>query len=606
MNAHSGAHPAAMHRSRLCAAAVLLTIAFAALGWRLFAIQVIDHRRWLESAKAMRRSTEPILAYRGDIHLADGVILARDIVDYEIGIDPKFIPPDKLPRVVTLACDAMGKSPEYRRERLFAALDKKERGGAYAPLGRGVSEAVVEEIRTAVNRILGSDGVRGFRAEPQARRTYPRGPFAGSITGVTDAAGQGIEGIECSMEEWLSRKNGFRELVRDAAQKTKIYQVGGVHVAPVGGQDVYLTIDSRTQAIVEEELERGIRRKRAESGLFVLMDAHTGDILAMASYPSYDPDRFADYPEAERKKRRANRVVENLYEPGSVIKPFYFAYALEKGIIRPEDLVSRIVPPEVKWDGGSTAFFGRRPVTDVHEHPGMTFEEALVHSSNIAMALLGLQLGRPRIVEVYDAFGLCRPTGIRLPAEARGKYTSQSEWRNLYSTVSVSFGYELMVSPLQLVTAFAAVVNGGYLLEPRIVDRIVRDGVVETLPSRKIIGRPISEATSMRMRGFLKRVVEEGTARYLAIKGFEFGGKTGTADMARGGYTKKDYLASFEAFAPFENPRVVALCMLEKPREGSYYGGVAAGPIVVEVFRRLFHVNEEMVLTKLNRLAGRE
>ena len=606
MSARSVSHPSAVHRRRLFAAAVLLTIGFAVLGWRLFAIQVIDHNRWLESAKAMRRSTEAILAYRGDIHLSDGVLLARDVVDYEIGIDPRFIPPDKLPRVVTLACDAMGKPPEYRRERLFAALDKKERGGAYAPLGRGVSEVVVEEIRTAVNRILGSDGSRGFRAEPQARRTYPRGPFAGSITGVTDASGQGIEGVECSMEEWLSRKNGFRELVRDAAQKTKIYQVGGVHVAPVGGQDVYLTIDSRTQAIVEEELEKGIRRKRAESGLFVLMDAHSGNILAMASYPSYDPERFGDYPEAERKKRRANRVVENLYEPGSVIKPFSFAYALEKGIIRTEDAVGRIVPAEVKWDGGKTAFFGRRPVTDVHEHPGMTFEDALVHSSNIAMALLGLQLGRSRIVEVFDSFGLCRPTGIRLPAEARGKYTSQSEWRALYSTVSVSFGYELMVSPIQLVTAFAAVVNGGYLLEPRIVDRVVRDGVVETLPSRKVIGRPISEATSRRMRELLRRVVEDGTARYLAVKGFEFGGKTGTADMARGGYTKKDYLASFEAFAPFEDPRVVALCMLEKPREGSYYGGVAAGPIVVEVFRRLFHVNEEMLLTKLNRLAGRE
>jgi cell division protein FtsI (penicillin-binding protein 3) len=245
-------------------------------------------------------------------------------------------------------------------------------------------------------------------------------------------------------------------------------------------------------------------------------------------------------------------------------------------------------------------------VSDVHEHPGMNFEEALVHSSNIAMALIGLQLGRARIVEVFDSFGLCRPTGIRLPAEARGKYTDKSEWRPLYSTVSVSFGYELMVSPIQLATAFAAVVNGGYLLEPRIVDRMVRDGVVETLPSRKVIGRPISEATSRRMREILKRVVEEGTARYLAVKGFEFGGKTGTADMARGGYTKKDYLASFEAFAPYDNPRVVALCMLEKPREGSYYGGVAAGPIVVEVFRRLFHVDEEMELTRLNRLAGRE
>jgi cell division protein FtsI/penicillin-binding protein 2 len=160
-----------------------------------------------------------------------------------------------------------------------------------------------------------------------------------------------------------------------------------------------------------------------------------------------------------------------------------------------------------------------------------------------------------------------------------------------------------MISPIQLCRAFASLINGGYLLKPRLVDRVQRLGEVRHFPPRQVESRPISDGTSRHMREILRLVVEEGTARWLRVEGFEFGGKTGTADMHRGGhgYTKKDYLASFEAFAPYDNPQVVALCMIEKPRRGSYYGGMVAGPIVVEVFRRMFHVVRE---TKLAELQG--
>jgi cell division protein FtsI/penicillin-binding protein 2 len=582
---------------------VLITLCFAGLSWRLFSIQVLSHERYLASARTMRRSTEPILAYRGDIHLADGVLLSRDVVDHEVGIDPREIGLEKIPEITRIISDATGRPAEHRRERLFLALRRKETGGAYVPMAAAVSESVVEEIRGAARRVLDPREMKGLVVHPKARRTYPRGSLAASVVGVTDAGGEGVEGIEKSFDAYLSRRNGYRELVRDASQKTRIYLLGSLDVPAAGGYDVYLTISSRIQAIAEEELRAGIAREKAEAGVIIVMDVRSGDILAMACHPTYEPGRFAEYPEPERAKRRANRAVESLHEPGSVIKPFFAACALDQGILRREALMRSLVPPSVVWDGGKTARFGRRTVRDVHDHPDMTFQDAVVHSSNIAMALLGLRLGQPGVSDVLDRFGLCRPTGIALPAEARGKYTSREEWRPLYSAVSMAFGYEVMVSPIQLLRAFAAVVNGGYLLEPRIVDRIVREGDVRVFPTRKVVGRPIGEETSRHMREILRLVVEEGTARYLRIEGFEFGAKTGTADMGRGGYTKSDYLASFEAFAPFEDPEVAVLCMVEKPRGVSYYGSMVAGPIVVEVIRRMFGVAAETRLAKIQKAA---
>ena len=596
-----------VHRARLIVAAGLLSTVFVGLGWRLFVIQVLDHRTYADSARRMQSSSEPVPAYRGDIHSRDGVLLARDLVDYEVGIDPSNISREHIILVVRLVCDALERSPEYRRERLFSALDKKEQGGRYVRLATEVQHSLVVELSNALERLLTKEELKGFRVQPCPRRSYPRDLLAGNVVGATNADGVGIEGIEKSLGDFLSRRDGYREVLRDASQKTRIYQVGGLDVSPVGGYDIYLTIDSTLQSIVEEELEAGIAREHAEGGVFLLFDPHEGDVLAMASYPTFNPNRFGDYPEPERQKRRSNKCIECLYEPGSVAKPFWAAYGLEMGIVRRDQLMQHLVAPPVDWDGGKRAKIGRRVVTDVHEHPGMTFEDGVVHSSNIALSILGLKLGKAGIMDVVDRFGFNRDTGISLPAEASTvPWAPPKVWNPMYSPVSASFGYEVMISPMQLCRAFAAVINGGYLLRPRIVDRVEREGEVRRMPSRVVEGQAISENTSREMREILRRVVEEGTAKWLKIDGFEFGGKTGTSNMAkRKGYTKEDYLASFEGFAPYENPRVVALCMIEKPRGGSIYGGMVAGPIVAEVFRRVFKVTQETKLAALHRLQKR-
>jgi len=593
------------HRVRLILAASLLSLVFAGLLGRLFYIQVLDHERYAMSAKRMRSSSEPVPAYRGDVSTRDRVLVSRDIVEFEIGIDPRFLSVESIKTVVRLVSDAMDKSPEERRERLHSALHRKETGGEYVRLVTRVPESMVKELDEALDRMLSPEERKGVVTEPNPRRTHPREVFASHVVGVTDADGRGIEGIEKSLSAYLSRRDGFREVLRDARQKTRSFKLGNLDVAPVGGFDVYLTIQSTLQAIVEEELEAGIEREKAEGGVFVLMDLHSGDVLALASYPDFDPNRYSDYPAKERERRRANKAVESLYEPGSVIKPFFAALCLEKGLVRRDQLMTGLAAPPVSWDGGRHARIGRRLVTDVHEHPGMTFEGAVVHSSNIGLSILGLKLGKQGIMDAVDRFGFNRPTGINLPAEAyKVPWAPPMEWHATYSPVSASFGYEVMLTPIQLCRAFAALVNGGYLLVPRLVDRVERQGEVHEFPRRQIERQAISEDTSRQMREILRLVVEEGTAKWLRIEGFEFGGKTGTSNLLKhAGYTKEDYLASFEGFAPYENPQVAAICMVEKPRGDSIYGGMVAGPIVAEVFRRIFKVQNQTKLANLRKLA---
>lgn len=594
-----------MNRGRLLAVAVVLSAAMIVLGGRLYLLQIVRHEESVASARRMHGSFEVIPTYRGTIRSKGGVILARDVLDYEIGVDPTHLPEDKLQRIVRLVCDSLGKPSEYRRDRLRVALARKEAGGRYVHLVSRVSASTVEEIRNAVSAFSSKDERRGFVVRMRAHRTYPRGGLANAVVGVVDAENVGREGVERSLQPYLSGREGQRNLILDATRRTLIFNLANAEVAPVRGYDVYLTIDPRLQAIVEAELEAGIRRERAEGGTFVLMDCNTGDILAMASWPDYDPNHFGDYPDQERKRRRANKAIEDLYETGSVMKPFFAAYAIERGICGRDQLVRSLAGEPIVWDGGRLARFGRRVVSDVHAHEDLTLERSIIYSSNICLGILGHHLGRERIYDLLDRFGFCVPTGIDLPAEAAGKRTAPEAWKPLYSSVSVSFGYEIMVSPLQLTRAFAAVVNGGYLLRPRIVEKVVRDGEERLFPPRQVLGRAIGEEASRQMREILHRVVEEGTGKWLKIEGFDFGGKTGTADMARGGYTKSDYLASFESFAPASEPEVVAVCMIEKPRGGSIYGAMVAGPIVAEVYRRMYQLKGETRLAKLRKAAGR-
>ena len=435
---------------------------------------------------------------------------------------------------------------------------------------------------------------KGICVEAMHFRHYPLGPvFAHGlgIAGLGERATdlKGISGLELFMNSYLEGWDGHKAVRCDGTRKTRMYRSDNVDIAPIDGYNVHLTVVGRLQRIVEEELAAGVTAKEADSGVTVVLDVTTGDILALASYPDFDPNRLGSYPAEELRRRRTNHAVESQFEPGSTLKALLAAYALEMGFH----------PEYALWKGGAVAYFLNRRVEDVSDHGPLTLEGAVVHSSNIGMTVLGLRLGGRGINDAFDRFRIGEYTGVALPGEVDGSRPSRRGWSERNDTISCSFGYALTVTPLQLACAYSSLVNGGIYYRPRLVDHIERDGEKKTVPV-EILGRPISPATSATMRGMLHSVLEKGTLSRFRVPGLPYGAKTGTAAISRGkeGYRdaegKKEYLSSIVAFAPFvegEVPDIVIVVMIRKPNKKlGYYGSTVCGPVVNAMLHRMYRI----------------
>lgn len=616
------ASPAASHRRYLAMAALLISVVFIVLSVRLFGIQVLRHDEYAARVDRMLTGVDSVRGSRGTILTAGSTKLAVDIPRYTLAMDPERIPAEYHRHVIDFVCEELG-LPDVQRRNKHARLSRSQelaRQGRIRPLeylvlGRDLeieqAREVIERLRESVLSLGGSRGASegelrrllprfgvgrrgGMCLEEAHFRLYPRGAFCAHVLGSVSPGERGgdlrgLEGIERTMNAYLEGWDGHREVHRDGMGDTRLYSADNIDIAPIDGYNVHLTIDGRIQGIVEEELREGVQEKRADAGTAIVMDCRTGDILALASWPEFDPGRFHDYPWEEFKERRRNRAVERIFEPGSTIKPLIAAIALELGLVRQDEPI---------WSGGrSTRLLGRR-VSDVSDHGPMNFEEVVIHSSNIGMAIVGLRLGRDGLNEVLDRFRIATPTEIPLPGELRGKRTALADWSEKYSSISVSFGFEVSLTPIQLAAAYCSLVNGGHYVLPRLVDRIERDQEVHRFPVRRV-HRTVSEATSRVMRGILHEVIERGTGRAHRIPGLPYGGKTGTAAISQGrrGYSadgRKEYLSSLVAFAPYREdrwPDVVVLVMVERPEPRlGYYGSVVCGPVVKAILERMYRV----------------
>jgi len=559
------------HRISLITAVVLLL--FLALSLRLFHIQVSSHPLYAELAQKQHRGSETLKAKRGDVVSSNGRCLASSIECWSVYIDSLYVnDPEETLYVLK---NVLSLSPA-KAEEIWRGMAQRRR---FIWVKRRVSlreAALLEEL-----------SVRGVFLRREYRRIYPLGKAAAQVLGFCGIDGYGLAGVELAYDEYLKGKDGHAVYERDALGHRIILPEHG-YTEPVDGASVYLTIDSVIQSIVEEVADGLVERWSPRSVAIVVLEPRSGAVLALATRPVFDPNN----PQNAEEEEFRNYAFGTVYEPGSTFKAITASALLEH----------KKVSPDEKVDCHKGEFrFGRRVLHDHKPHDILTFNYVIAKSSNIGTAQVALRLTEQQHYEAIRSFGFGTPTGIDLPGEQRGILRSPSKWSR-YSQVSLAIGQEIGVTVMQMMRAFSAIVNGGWLVRPYVVERIETSSgeVVYEAEVRK--ERVLSEEVSQVMRQILALVVEDGTGRRARSSLYPIGGKTGTAqklDKKSGGYSETDYVASFFGFAPVDAPRVVVGVVVDTPKGFSYFGGVVAAPAVKKVIEQtLMYLEVPQMRTK--------
>jgi cell division protein FtsI/penicillin-binding protein 2 len=423
-----------------------------------------------------------------------------------------------------------------------------------------------------------SDAVEGLKLEGveatrEQRRFYPDHEMAAHVLGFTGIDNQGLDGLERYYENILTGKKGLILTERDARGRVVLADNKSVK-ANVDGLNVVTTLDKTIQHIAQVELEKAYEKYRCKAASIAVMDPHTGEILALANYPNYDPNHFSDSP----KEYWRDRMVNDEFEPGSTFKLIAAVGALEEGVVNEDD--------KFFCENGEYHTDYGRVVTDHEKHGWLTFREVFGYSSNIGMVKVSMKLGKDNLYRYAKQFGIGDLTGIDLPGESPGKLRPLDKWSGL-SLTSIPYGYEVSTTPIQMLDAYAAIANNGVMMRPYVVKALETiDGRIVKEFGPKKIRRVCSVKTSKRMTEMMKWVVEKGTGTAVALPSYDIAGKTGTAyKFMNGHYSKYNYVSSFIGFVPAQNPKFVIYVSLDDPR-GIYWGGYTAGPVFKEVAKR--------------------
>jgi len=550
------AAPAGPVKSRLALVVLGLALAFLVVVGQLFNLQVIDAPGLSARARSQQQQTIRLAGDRGTITDRNGVILAKNMDVPSLFADPSAIAdPAGTARALARVLPASARS-----------IEKRLAGGGrhFAWLHRKVDPALAD-------RVLALD-LPGVHQVPESRRFYPKGELLGQILGFAGMDNQGLSGVEQAFDPLLKGGQVAYVVERDALGR-HVLPADADYRRPAHGADLTVTIDEAIQYHVERALDAVMASSDPESAEALVMDPNTGEILAMAVRPAFDPNRVGRYgPEDLR-----NRLITDPYEPGSTLKVFLAAGALDAGVVRLDEVID--------CEQGTLSLRGG----DLHDHKPMgelTFAEVLTHSSNIGAAKVGMRLGADRLYAALSNFGFGQRTGIELPGESPGVLPPVRRWSGR-SLPSVSIGQELMVTPLQLATAASAVANGGWLMRPHLVKEVSGPGG-DTVTAPESLRRVVSAATAARLRDALVGVTgPDGTAPDAGVPGYRVAGKTGTAQKAsedRRGYARGKYVASFVGMVPADSPRIVILVVVDEPK-GHYYGGSVAGPVFRDIAR---------------------
>jgi len=554
--------------SRIIIAAATIGLIFTGFSARLIHLGVNQHAEYSALAASKNSIRQTLRAKRGLISDRNGEILAENMPVATAFADGTHIEnPEAVARV---AAPFLEMDPEVLRKKIAGAVERQDR---YVVLRHEVPAEFTFELTRAMEKA----GLRGIYFNADSVRVHPNGSMLCHVVGFLNHERRGVQGIELSMEEYLRGQDGFRHIERDRKGR-EIVVYRGQEREPRDGLNVQLTIDMGLQAIVEEELDNAFKELKPDNAVAVMVNPKTGEVLAMATRPAFEPDALGDATPEQMK----NRAIIDMVEPGSTFKIVVAAAALNEGIVDTETLIN--------CEGGRFAY-GGRILRDHHGYGMMTVHNILMKSSNIGSAKLALKMGDETFYEYVKRFGFGERTGIELPGEIAGLVHPPARWDKLTIT-RMPMGHAVAVTPLQIVMAMSVIANGGKLMAPHIIKSLSDSSgkvIQEFKPTvvREVVNPQTAAIVS---RALVDVVSPKGTAILAKVDGFQVAGKTGTAEKVNpaGGYYDGKYVVSFVGYMPAEDPAFVCLVLVDNPSIPSHlnYGGLVSAPIFSRIAER--------------------
>jgi cell division protein FtsI (penicillin-binding protein 3) len=552
---------------------IMIAGLFAVMVGRVAYLQTYGRETTISRADRQQHVIMTLPARRGDIYDRNGLIMAGSVQTHDLFIDPKFMQDCFQEDGHSLgemdqALDQLGAIIGQDSFDLAKMLGDRATS-RFVKVAENLDDSSVQQIE-ALN-------LPGVGIQANSARCYPMGSLAAHVLGGCGTDGNGLDGLELKYNSLLSGRPGFARETKDA-QRRPIGVDAQDYLAPQHGQHLVLTIDSNLQMIAEQELRDEVELVKGSKGEFVAMDPSTGEILALANYPTFNPQTLSDSSQDVRR----NSAVVAPYEPGSTFKPFIVGPAFMWNVTTPWEVWSI---PALTW----YTPYGRA-ITDVEHYGDLCTWDGLVHSSNILMSQLSERMGNARLHQAITRFGFGKRTGIDLPREDCGVVYNLNKWTRK-STESIAQGYEIMVTPLQLARAFSVYANGGKLVTPHLLlGTVDENGKVVSRRAVNFDSLPqvIDPDTAAEVRRILCDVLIRGTAEGTRSKIWNIAGKTGTARIAEAhGYSATRFNSSFMCCAPYENPRLVVVCVVHDPdRTIAHYGGKVAAPAAVKFIER--------------------
>ena len=551
------------YRSRIIFISFGFIFLWSGLSMRLVKIMIFDSAHYRKIGFKQSQKQEPLNAIRGNIFDRNEIQLTKNIIHYSVGVHVEKV---KNKNHIASSLSAItGRDSQFYTKKLnnkksgFQVLESK--------INRKIGEQIEKEIPELITK-------------KRSRRSYPHANIASQIIGFTNNDDSGLVGIERYYEKYLSGTDGWIvKQVNVAGKKGSYHKTSFPIKDPIKGSDIQLTIDIEYQSILQEELKRRIDESKAKGAMGILINPQNGNILAMASLPDFDLNN----PNGSPLENQKNKIVTDQFEPGSTYKIVAATAALETGKIALTD--------EFNCEEGKVEIDGWT-ISDHEQFGVLTFPQIIANSSNVGVIKVAQKIGRDPLYKTSRNYGFGSYTGLAFPGESQGVLRKKSEWNHM-SIASISIGYEVGVTALQIASAYAAIANGGVLLKPQLVKQIINeDGEIVYKSKPEPIRKIVKSEIMYKMKGILEKVVDEGTGKKASIEGWTVAGKTGTALKYLDGSYSRKYISNFAGFFPSENPQIVGVVVLDEPSHGLHWGGYGAAPLFKRVAQRIINLDD--------------